>query len=108
MNSGLSCPRDEPGWLQQPTLPPDWIRERQVVLANEPRGSSGGSGGGAEALTHVQKIAQEREDAAASLRLGTWAALRLCCRLSSTSRALAGGGGGRGGLFFLTGEKKKK
>lgn len=108
MNSGLSCPRDEPGWLQQPTLPPDWIRERQVVLAKEPRGSSGGSGGGAEALTHVQKIAQEREDAAASLRLGTWAALRLCCRLSSTSRALAGGGGGQRGAFFPNRGKKKK
>lgn len=65
MNSDLSCSREEPGWLQQLTLPET--------------GSGKGSRPcqGVEGLEEVlrlwlmQKIAQEQEDAAASLQLST-------------------------------------
>lgn len=48
-----------------------WIRERQLVLTKESRGSREGFQEGAEALIHVQTISRERPDAAASLRVGT-------------------------------------
>lgn len=41
-----------------------WIRERQLVLAKQPRGIREGFEEGAEALTHVQKISREQQDAA--------------------------------------------
>lgn len=55
-----------------------WIRERQRVLAKEPRGMREGFQEGAEALTHVLKISREQPDAAASLWVGTGLVPRCC------------------------------
>lgn len=74
-----------------------WIRERQVVLAKEPRGISEGFQEGAEALTHVQKISREQPDAAASLRVGTGQVPR--CSLALLGSGCWGRGGQRGAFL---------
>lgn len=77
------------------------IRERQVVLAKEPRGLTEGFQEGAEALTHEQKISREQP----SLGIGAGLVPRSC--LSPAGLWLLGARRAEGGCF-LAREKKKK